>query len=491
MDALTGALRREPASVFLVGAVGLLAASVVAGFHPELFAPFVLMFVVLAAWHRVLLGWPSLVGLLILVVLVVPIKQYKLPASLPFDLELYRVLVAAVLLGWLTSLLIDPRVSLHRTAFDKPLLVIVGAVFASELANPGRVTSLSSYVAKSFAFFLSFVLLYFFTVSVIRTRRSVEVLVKVLVGGATAVAAFAVVERRTGYNVFYHLDSVLPFLSFEGIGRIYARSGRLRVIGSAQHPIALGAMFAMLFPLAFYLARRAGRFWWLAVAGLSFGVLATASRTAVVMLIVIAAVFFWLKRAETKRLAPLLVPMIVAVHFVVPGALVTVKEAFFPAGGIVAEQTRLGQGENPELAGGRLRQLRPMLDEWSHKPVVGEGWGTRVSGFNVPFRNAPILDDQWLNTLLELGAVGFAAWIWLLVRAVRRLGRAAKRDDEDSWLYVALAASIAAFGVGMATFDAFSFIQVTFVFWFVLAVAGALLSLPGPAARPTPIRTGP
>ena len=57
--------------------------------------------------------------------------------------------MAMVVFIWITSLLIDPRVRLERTAFDKPLLLIVFWALALEVANPGRVESLSTYVAKS------------------------------------------------------------------------------------------------------------------------------------------------------------------------------------------------------------------------------------------------------------------------------------------------------------------------------------------------------
>ena len=94
---------------------------------------------VLAALHRSLLRWHSLVGLILVVVLFVPIGRYRLPGSLPFNLELYRLVVALVVLIWLTSLLIDPTVTLTRTSFDRPMLLLVGCILASEVANPGRV----------------------------------------------------------------------------------------------------------------------------------------------------------------------------------------------------------------------------------------------------------------------------------------------------------------------------------------------------------------
>ena len=131
------------------------------------------------------------------------------------------------------------------------------------------------------------------------------------------------------------------------------------------------------------------------------------------------------------------------------------------------------------LAGGRIRLIKPMLNEASQKPVFGEGYGTRITGFDSPDRNAPILDDQWLNNVLDVGFVGFAAWVWLMVRACRKLFAASRTAIEvrDSWLFAALGASVTSFAVGMLTFDAFSFTQAAFIFWIVLGLSAALLKI--------------
>ena len=161
-----------------------------------------------------------------------------------------------------------------------------------------------------------------------------------------------------------------------------------------------------------------------------------------------------------------------------PGAIGTLRNAFFPPGGIIAEQTALAPNADPYLAGGRIRQLGPMLREAAGYPIFGEGLGTRVTGFGNTFRNAPILDNQWLNTILELGYVGGAFWLWLFVRSVRRLCRASREsEDGDDWLFAGLAASITGFGVGMLTFDAFGFTQITFVFWILLGLSAAMLRI--------------
>jgi hypothetical protein len=302
----------------------------------------------------------------------------------------------------------------------------------------------------------------------------------------------AILEQRTGYNVFDHVASLLPFLQAVGQDGPLFRGGNIRVIGPAQHPIALGAALIMLLPIAVYFARTGRRRWWVGAALILLGALASGSRTAVVMLVTEIIVFLVLKPKETKRLWPVVVPAIVVVHVFLPGQLGTFKAAFFPKGGIIAEQTALPADGNPLLAGGRIRQLKPMISEASRHPLFGEGVGTRLTGFNTPRRNAPILDNQWLNNLLDVGYVGFGIWVWLFVRAGRRLFREARlADDEgDQWLFACLAATMVALPIGMLTFDAYGFTQVAFLFWITLGLSAVLIHEREFARRVTPIGTG-
>ena len=69
------------------------------------------------------------------------------------------------------------------------------------------------------------------------------------------------------------------------------------------------------------------------------------------------------------------------------------------------------------------------------------------------------------------GLAGALAWCWLLGGTIRRLGAAAKRDEGPrGLLYVALAASIAAYAGSMATYDAFAFTQEVFILFLLLAI---------------------
>jgi polysaccharide biosynthesis protein PslJ len=489
---IPGAGERGPilSSTIVAGALGLLAWTVIEGHAVFLAAAVVAVFVLLIAAHTTLLSWRSLIVWLLLVILFIPIRRYKLPAGLPFDLEPYRLMVMFLVAAWSTSLLIDPRVRIRRSVYDAPIGLIVASVLSSDIANPARVSSLGSYVVKSLTFFISFLFVYAIVVSLVRSELDIDRVVKVLVGGGGVIAFFALIERRTGFNVFNYLGKVIPLLQFQGSwnGVGVERGGRLRVYGPAEHPIALGAAFVMLLPLVVYLIRKTGhRRWWAVAVLLTCAMLATSSRTGIVMLIVVIAVFLWLRPRETKRLWPAVIPVLLAVHIAVPGALGTLRASFFPSGGLVKEQSTVVRG-NELRANGRLAKIGPSIKQWEEKPLFGIGAGTRVVGFQVKFNNAFILDDQWLGTLLDVGAFGVGAYLWLFSRAVRRCGRAAKRDDTPrGWLLTGLAASMASFAFGMLMFDAFSFIQVTFLFWIMLSLSAVLLREHGAHA---PARTG-
>jgi hypothetical protein len=426
-----------------------------------------------------LLAWQTQVAALILVVMFIPIRRYTLPGALPFQLEPYRLLVALIAMLWIAALLIDPRVRLRRTMLDGPLAAMLLALFCSTVPNASRIGEqhLTSYVVKTLTFFVSYVIVYYVITSIVRSWHDIDRTLALLVGSGVVVGMSAIFEARTGINAFNHLRLVLPILHQHAEGFLHPRGARLRALASAQHPIALGAVLVLLLPYVVYLATRGHRNLWLAGGGiLALAAISTESRTAILMLVVEAIVFLRLRPAETRKLWPLLIPLLVAMHIAVPGALGTLKEAFLPKGGIVAEQ----QGGANTRGSGRLADLSPTLAQWSYGPILGQGEGTRVVE-DGPDQNAQILDDQWLGLLLDTGIVGVAAVIWLIRRAVLRMAAEARKDRSPRGLLLtASTAAITAFAVGMLTYDAFSFIQVTFVFFILLALTVSALLVASP-----------
>jgi hypothetical protein len=424
----------------------------------------------------------SLLALTILTILFIPIKRYTLPGGLPINLEMYRVVVALIFVVWVGALLVDPRIRLRRSRLDGPIFLFVCAILLSLGANLGRIDAVGGDAIKAVSFFLSYILVFYLVVSVARRPREIDFLARILAGGGAVLAVMALVEAGTSFNVFDHLRTVLPFLQFHAseIPQLH-RGGSLRAYASAQHPIALGAALCVLLPLAVYQARTSGRRrWWAAAAFMGLAVLVTRSRTPIVILGAEVFVYLLLRAREAKRLLPGLVLMLLVAYIAVPGSVGAIKDSFFPKGGLVAEQ------KFKPVGSGRLATLGPAVDqEFKPRPIVGEGFGTRVTrpDARVPVPNAPILDDQWLGVLVETGVVGTFALAWLFLRSLRRMGGAAKRDmSPRGWLLAATTASAAGYAVGMFFYDSFEFVQVTFLLFIVLGL-GAAAALSPPAER--------
>ncbi len=481
--AAAGQARSVAPAVLVTGALGLLAAGVITGVSIRATTAILVLVTIGALARPTFIRWPKIVAALILVILFIPIRRYTLPGNLPFQLEPYRIFVMLLFVGWFGALLVDPRTRLRRTGFEGPILVIIAAAVASVVANPDRVELFSSEVQKALMFFLSFVLVVYVMASVIRRLDSVDYIAKTLVAGGAVVAFFAIVEARTGKNVFNHLGRVLPGLTLgepEPGGFQKFGTASMRVFASAQHPIALSAALVMLTPLAIYLATRyRQRRWMLCALLLVAGCASTVSRTGILMFVVVGIVFLWLRPREVRRLWPALLLAPIVIHFALPGTIGSIKHSFFPAGGLLAEQKSM-PGES---GSGRLADIGPALQEWKREPLVGLGFGTRVVDANTRGPRANVLDNQWLGTLIETGAIGIFGWLWFFVRAVRRFGAEAKRDDSArGWLLASIAAGVAAYAVGMLTFDAFSFIQVTFLLFIFIGLGSAVM-----AERPTPL----
>gem|GEM_PF-5104332 len=139
--------------------------------------------------------------------------------------------------------------------------------------------------------------------------------------------------------------------------------------------------------------------------------------------------------------------------------------------------------ENRAVLVKMLADLAPGLRSWQQAPFFGHGLGTGLSPDTVgtgaivdPKTGAPIIfDDQYMNSLVSIGALGLIGVIWFVWGSGIALLKAARRRlGADGDLIAACAASIVGFAAGMLTFDAFSFVQCTLIF-FVIAALGLRL----------------
>jgi len=427
-------------------------------------------------------AWRAAVCVLIAVIWLIPIKSYRLPVSLPFNLEPYRLVIIALLFALLISVVFAGR-RLDAGGHGWPVVLLAAAAVASLLSARSTIDAagLQTQAIKSVTYLLSFVVAFILIASVIRAVEDIAAVVAVIVVGAVVVAIAALVESRTHYNAFDHLHTWFPFLDHDRGAATFARAGRLRVHASSQHPIALGVALVMCAPLAVYLSRQAktklwSRGWLLAAIVVVTGAAVTQSRTVPLVLVGMVVTALWLRPKRVARRWPLLVVAVVFIHFASPHTLGNLYTSFTPSGGLLAQQdSRSGLGGS-----GRIADIRPGLSLWEQAPLFGHGSGTQAThgGAAGPQADSPvaqngiIFDDQYMSSLVELGIFGFLAVLWLVVGAVVKIGRVAKYTRGSLGdLLVALCTACAGYAVSMATFDAFSFVQVTLLF-FVLAALG-------------------
>ena len=424
--------------------------------------------------------WPNAIAAFAVVVWLIPARGYRLPITLPFNLEPYRIVLAALVLALLVAVF-SGRARFEFLGFGIPLAILAGTATLSAILNYESLSGVAGEGAfKSLSYYLGFLLVFVLVASTIRTQAAMDTAVRALVLGATIVALSAIYEARTGYNAFDHLAEWIPALIRESRAVFELRSGSLRAYASAQHPIALSAALFMTFPLALYLIGRAetrlrARLWAVAAAICAMGAVATISRTTVVMAIAILAVGLWVRGRQLVRFWPLLLILPVAIHFAVPGALGGIYRAFDPQEGLTSDlSTRSG-----ESGSGRLADIEPGLNVWSESPLYGNGIGTRVTSGEAGAAQTALgaegaiiyFDNEWLSTLVQLGILGILGTAWLVFGSLVLVGRFARRvRGPRSDLAAACACAIGAFGVSMLVFDAFAFVQSTIIFFMVAAI---------------------
>ena len=218
------------AAVFaVVASLALLSEAVVTGTHTRTATAAVAIVTactMLVVAHRFLLSWSSLLGLTLCTILFIPMKRYAFPASLPFHLEPYRFVVGCILVAWLGSLLIDQRLALRRSGFEAPIFALFGAILISIVANIRRVDAVGTDFVKTLTFFLSYFLIFWLIVNVVRRPRDIDSLVRLLVYGGGALGFFALVEQATNFNIFNHISSVFPLLKYQpGLDPELAQAG--------------------------------------------------------------------------------------------------------------------------------------------------------------------------------------------------------------------------------------------------------------------------
>jgi len=405
----------------VVAGVALLACMVLAALVPAQVAAPLILLIALATVFRHRISSPSgLLAILVLTVMWVPAGRYSLigvAPALP-----WRLVTVVLLLMVFLALALDRRVSWQRSPFLLLVLGLPAVGLISSVANLHALAVLGRVEAAILANTQMFLLAGIFVIArqLLTSSWRADWLCRLLVltGGAVGVAACW--ERVSGFNVFLNLQRFLPLQLLSEAPQV-ARFGVARALGSANHPIALSVALIMLVPVAVFLARhspwprrpgvRQGLYYVAAVA-MVLGSFVTGSRTFVVMLAVMAVFLLVNHWTAFVRVLLVAVPLVLVGALALPGSVGSLLMNFLQPDELIASQYA-----SPGSRGsGRLADLGPSLAAAQAHLPFGTGVGSRVvSGEGV---NAPILDDQYLSTLLESGLLGLIAMVALLLTPV-------------------------------------------------------------------------
>ncbi|MBF4461274.1 MULTISPECIES: O-antigen ligase family protein [unclassified Rathayibacter] len=441
--------------------------------------------------RKLVFNWTGAFIVLLAVIMFIPVRYYALPIPIGFALEPYRLVIVLMVVAAIVALLIDPTFVWRPAAFGWPLGIWVATSLLSIAANVGYISEggLGSGVAGAVISDLLMLSVFFVARLVLRNERLIEAALAFLVWSAVVVAFFAVIERATHQNVFTMLDKFLPLERLGGDQSAY-RAGGYRSFGSSQHPIALAVMFTMMIPVAVYLSKWARWpfneinrriVYYGAILALLLGVVTAVSRTAIVTLGVMFLVTLLFRPKVGGWLILGMIPVLGLGFLLVPKILTDMIGSFLDPDALIASQyTSAG------MAGaGRLADLEPAMAIVREHPFFGTGVGSRiVVGVD---RNAFILDNQWLGTLMDAGAVGvIGLTVLFLVPIVMLLRYSFKRTSTPQYASLAFALAVLLVGYTIAAYfyDAFGFYQAFMLFWIFLAVgAWVLTEAPRKATR--------
>ena len=303
-----------------------------------------------------------------------------------------------------------------------------------------------------------------------RSLEDIHRVLRALVWGGTFCSVVALLQFLLALDITGYLG-ILPGFSLNkaiGVITIGNRGGLRRVTGTATDPIEFGVVAGMLLPLAVYLAmydtKRSSMKRWIPVICIAAAIPTAISRAAILAVALALGVFIISLRSPQRLTVLATIPVALAAIYVASPKLIATFEQYFLAG--TSDNSISHRVNNYPYAEHLVRQ----------NLLFGQGGGTYVSGTYVNLGLSHILDNQYLDTAIELGLVGLAALVFYLLRpfSAALAARRCTNDPRVRDLCAALAGSALAGVVCSATFDSFSFPMFLYVQALVAGIIGAV-----------------
>ena len=402
----------------------------------------------------------------------VPFGVISLSISLPIDLYLDRIVLPVIAVAWIAVLIAGgqdaPRVRLTKIHVTIGAFVAIAYLSVVLRANALNEALLWKDSLRQLVLLTAYVSFFVMLASVVR-RSEVPAFFTLQVLLAVACALGTLWESRFHYNVFYQLSSaIMPDQLFTV--PLYDSSviddlGRPVIRGPAELGLESAGMLSMALPLALIgfihasrLAKRVG--YGLVVCILMAASLSTFRKTGLIAPVVVLLSLGFFRRRELLRLAPLAVVLVGVVHVLSPGAI----------GGVTAQLTgeRLANDNTTNHRAAGYDAIRPLV--MTH-PTLGQGYGSYDAFANY------ILDSEILTELLEVGVVGLAAYLIMILSVVATATPLIRRRDRERAPPALVAGLCAiAFLTLSLLYDTMHFPHVPYIF---LTMAGLLAVVAG------------
>jgi O-antigen ligase len=377
-----------------------------------------------------------------------------LEASRNVILRTEDLVLLLVGLGWLARMAVHKDLGvLRRSRLNTAIALYVACCLGSTLLGieGGRVKPLVGlcYVTKYVEYFFIF----FMTLNHVRTPERLRRILTALLATSAVIVLYAWWQVPRG---------VRPSAPFEG---------------AQGEPNTLGGYLVLIVAIASALALHAPSLPWRRAAG-ALALLAlpplvlTLSRSSWLGLLASFAALFAFS-SRRGRLAAWAAAGAAVLFLAMPARVEDrVRYTFTPEG---TETVAVGRVHLDASSSARLHSWESALAGFERHPILG--WGITGYGF---------LDAQYFRVLVEIGAVGMAAFLALLL-GCGRLFFAVRRDAADP-LHQALGLGLLAGFAGLLAHavgtNTFLLIRIMEPFWMFTALAAAALDMKAAAAAP-------
>lgn len=430
-------------------------------------------------WPHTRRALPWALAAFMAMLFLVPIDAIVLPVHLPVNGTLDRPVVIALTMLWLASLAVvsgaaRPRLKFSRVHFAA--LAFLAVCLISVALNGHALASMDdlTLTVKKLALLISYIVFFFIVASVLRPREVARFATLMVVLG-TIVAVGTIIEYRFHYNVFYSLwGMLLPVTAPVQLDTIDS-IGRLTVYGPTLQPLELAAMLAMVLPFAILgsidaATQRRRVLYAIAVGLLLAGGVATARKTSLVVPgAVILMLIAYRPREVLRMVGRLGVVLVVLVHFAAPAAL-----------GSVISQLEPGHINSALTTTDRTARYDAVTPDILRHPLIGRGYESYDP------QKYRILDNQYLDLLITVGAIGTLAYLAIFATMMGAAQRTIRGPDpRRASLALAAFTTVAAIAIASALFDVLSFPHVPYLLFFVAAM---ILTLREPSPAPEPAR---